>query len=67
VHLILGGFHLLEASISAIEATIEELIGLGVEWVSACHYSGATPKGYFKSTSGKTISMAEMIAFNGRL
>ena len=43
----------MEASISAIEATIEELIGLGVEWVSACHYSGDNAQRLFQEHFGQ--------------
>ena len=66
IHLILGGFHLLEETLSQIHHVVDNLIELGVEKVAPCHCSGETARkvfseryasNYIDCATGTTISL----------
>ena len=40
VHAVVGGFHLEGAGAKRVRKTVKELLGLGVEYVFACHCTG---------------------------
>ena len=58
VHLVLGGFHLSGASISTIEAIIEDFVDLGVERVAPCHCSGDGTRSLFQQHFGQNYIQA---------
>jgi 7,8-dihydropterin-6-yl-methyl-4-(beta-D-ribofuranosyl)aminobenzene 5'-phosphate synthase len=66
IHLMLGGFHLLEETFSQIHHVVDNLIELGVEKVAPCHCSGETARkvfseryasNYIDCATGTTISL----------
>jgi 7,8-dihydropterin-6-yl-methyl-4-(beta-D-ribofuranosyl)aminobenzene 5'-phosphate synthase len=52
IHLVLGGFHLLDKSTSEIEAAIAQLRDLGVEQIAPCHCTGDEAIRMFASAFG---------------
>ncbi len=53
VYLVMGGFHLVDASPAEINSIAESLLNLGVEEVAPCHCSGAEAMGLFKQYFGE--------------
>ena len=52
IHLVLGGFHLVDKSAGEIEAVIAELQDLGVEQIAPCHCTGDEAMRMFASAFG---------------
>lgn len=66
IHLLLGGFHLLEETISGIQHIADDLLDLGVEKVAPCHCTGEIAmkvfsqrysNNYIDCATGTTISI----------
>jgi 7,8-dihydropterin-6-yl-methyl-4-(beta-D-ribofuranosyl)aminobenzene 5'-phosphate synthase len=53
IHLMVGGFHLLNASEGELEEVIEELASLGVQRVAPSHCSGERARSLFKRAYGE--------------
>ncbi|MCD6550905.1 MBL fold metallo-hydrolase [Thermotoga sp.] len=57
IHLLLGGFHLVNAPLEKIQRVVEKLNELGVENIAPCHCTGEQAIQYFKSSfKGNIIS-----------
>ena len=68
VHLVLGGFHLVDQSDSSIAAILEEFRRLGVEKVAPCHCTGDQAIGMFKQEYGADfvqVGVGKEIVVNG--
>ena len=53
VHLVMGGFHLGEASQAAIEGIVEDFRELGVQKAAPCHCSGDLARSIFEREYGE--------------
>jgi 7,8-dihydropterin-6-yl-methyl-4-(beta-D-ribofuranosyl)aminobenzene 5'-phosphate synthase len=53
VRLVVGGFHLGGAGTGAIQAAIDDLLGLGVEMVAPCHCTGDKARRLFQERFGE--------------
>jgi 7,8-dihydropterin-6-yl-methyl-4-(beta-D-ribofuranosyl)aminobenzene 5'-phosphate synthase len=66
IHAVIGGMHLLRASLERIETTATALVGFGVREIGPCHCTGFEATSYFRQRFGERC-MESSVGFEYRI